>query len=85
VPPFRVQTTSGSFEVKALRAVIDGDDLAFEGPGVPRVPGPGYRVPHRDVVKVTRRVIEVTGAVSWVTDRPRLAASPPRRPKNGRT
>lgn len=69
MPLFRVQTSDRSFEVTATRVVAERGELVFQSRGhsawVYR-----HQVASADVVRLTRRVNEVSGAVSWVTERP---------------
>ncbi|QUC01956.1 MULTISPECIES: hypothetical protein [Cellulosimicrobium] len=70
MPLFRVETVHQTVEVSAMRAVDDGRDIIFETPQTPGVWRSQYRVPAREVVKITRRVNEVSGAIAWITERP---------------
>lgn len=69
MPRFRVQMSDRSFEVTATRVVADRGELVFQARGrsawVYR-----HQVPSADVVKLSRRVNETSGAVDWVTEWP---------------
>lgn len=69
MPLFRVQTADHSYEVTATRVVADRGGLVFESRGQ-NVWVHRHQVPSADVVKLTRRINELSGAVSWVTERP---------------
>jgi hypothetical protein len=71
---FRVETAQDAVQITAMRVVVDGRDLVFENPRGQGVWDVQHRIPAAEVVKLTRRVTEVTGAIAWVVHRPATTA-----------